>query len=102
METITKKEFKEKIHVSTYKGNGNKFIGVFFDWKQGIYDEDGIKKTFAGYRFMLVWSQCTKKQAIDEAYKHLFAIWEQKYLGQPWKTRTAVMDKDRFKVPVCL
>jgi len=102
METITKKEFKERIHVSTYKGNGNKFIGVFFDWKEGMYDQDGIKKSYRGYKFMLVWSHCTKKDAINEAYNRLFAIWEQKKLGEPYKSRMAIVDQHRFKVPIGL
>jgi len=104
---LTKKEFIEISHIGTYTGGGRKIIAIFHDWNQGDYTENGIEKRFVGYKYMFAFEQCTKKDAINEAYNRIYRLGELndgklEIKHEPTKVRVATDDTKRFKVPLSL
>lgn len=102
---MTKKEFIECSHIGNYGKGKNKLIAVFFDWKEGDYtNENGATCRFVGYKYMFAFRGITKKQVIDQVYQFLFNFSDVALntMHTPVKTRLAVDDKNRFKVPLMM
>jgi hypothetical protein len=100
---ITKKELKECSHQNDYKSRalGIKRNVIWFGWKSGEYEEDGIGKVFAGYKYAVFgMNGVSKKVVFDTMYEWLTT-------GKPPFTkdcefRYAETDKKRFKVRLSL
>jgi hypothetical protein len=92
--SITKKDFKERISVHTYKGRGQYTRhAVYFDWKTGELS-DG--KFFAGFKYMVKGYGFTKAEMINNAY-NLITGRDDDPMGF-FDFKYAETDGERFKV----
>ena len=92
--SMTKKEFKERISVHTYKGRGQYTRhAVYFDWRSGDLPNGGY---FAGFKYMVKGYGFTKAKMINYAYD-LITGRDDDAMGM-FDFRYAETDADRFKV----
>lgn len=92
--SMTKKEFKERISVHTYKGRGQYTRhAVYFDWRSGKL-KDG--KCFAGFKYMVKGYGFTKAKMINYAYD-LITGRSEDAMGM-FDFKYAETDAERFKV----
>lgn len=95
---ITKKDLKDRSYETTYTGVGVRIATIWFDRHSGEYKENGVIKTYSGFKYMVAIHGGTKKQALDHMHRWL----NNGMIGYDphIKVWTAAEDKDRRRVPV--
>lgn len=84
---ISKKKMLEKSYCTIYKGSGQKFPAIYFDWQS---NDNGT-----GYKYLMVGFQVTKKELVDRMHHYLnngMIGYSPKY-----RLRVASDDSKRFK-----
>ena len=93
----SKKALKEKVYDQTFTGHNVKINVLWFDRNEGEYNENGIPKRFAGYKFMIA-SMLTKKETFD--YLYLWLTTGEQVIDRNVKFWVAENDKARRKPPL--
>lgn len=85
---ISKKELIARSYITTYKGNGQRFPAIYFDWQK--------TDSATGYKYLMVGFMVTKKELVDRFHHYLtngMIGWSPEY-----RLRVASDDSKRFKV----
>ena len=95
METLTKKEFKERSSIHVYGRGARRRVALYFDRKSGE-NKDGSH--YAGFKYMLRGYGCTQATILNDAYDILI---KKVYDELCWyDSKTATSDSERFKVAI--
>ena len=84
---ISKKELIARSYITVYKGSGQRFPAIYFDWQK---TESGT-----GYKYLMVGFQVTQKELIDTFQDYLKNGKYGNYYN--FRLRVASDDSKRFK-----
>jgi hypothetical protein len=98
---MTKKDFREMASFHDYGGRkAGSLKAIFYDWKEGDYTENGINKSFRGFKFCVFArsENATKKELENVLFDFINGVIE----DSPWYIQLIVAETDaqRFKVPI--